>query len=154
MATMISEVYDALLEAGASEEKARKAAEAVAAYDQRFAAVETRMVELGGVYSARAVDGGHQHCAHARGPLEAPQALTHIVSDSCGYSVVHRVGWGLYACASGSPRRPEKAGQERTAGAHQKSLRVDFLRWHSAKPLQGRAGSPGGAAGQGENTGV
>ena len=48
MAIMISEVYDALLEAGASEEKARKAAEAVAAYDQRFAALETRMVELGG----------------------------------------------------------------------------------------------------------
>ena len=45
MATMISEVYDALLEAGASEEKARKAAEAVAAYDQRFAALETRVVE-------------------------------------------------------------------------------------------------------------
>ncbi len=48
MATMISEVYDALLEAGASEEKARKAAEAVAAYDQRFATLEMRMVELGG----------------------------------------------------------------------------------------------------------
>ena len=48
MATMISEVYDALLEAGASEEKARKAAEAVAAYDQRFAVLETRIVELGG----------------------------------------------------------------------------------------------------------
>ena len=48
MATMISEVYNALLEAGASKEKARKAAEAVAAYDQRFAVLETRMVELGG----------------------------------------------------------------------------------------------------------
>jgi hypothetical protein len=48
MATMISEVYDALLEAGASEEKARKAAEAVAAYDQRFATLETRMVEMVG----------------------------------------------------------------------------------------------------------
>ena len=48
MPTMISEVYDALLEAGASEEKARKAAEAVAAYDQRFAALETRLVQLDG----------------------------------------------------------------------------------------------------------
>ena len=48
MPTMLSEVYDALLEAGASEAKARKAAEAVAAYDQRFAVLETRMVELGG----------------------------------------------------------------------------------------------------------
>lgn len=48
MPTMISEVYDALVEAGASEEKARKAAEAVAAYDQRFAGIETRLVELSG----------------------------------------------------------------------------------------------------------
>ena len=48
MPTMISEVYDALLEAGASEDKARKAAEAVAAYDQRFAGIETRLVELSG----------------------------------------------------------------------------------------------------------
>ena len=48
MPTMISEVYDALLEAGASEEKARKAAEAVAAYDQRFATLETRLVQLDG----------------------------------------------------------------------------------------------------------
>lgn len=41
MTTMISAVYDALLEAGASAEKARKAAEAVAAYDQRCAPLET-----------------------------------------------------------------------------------------------------------------
>jgi hypothetical protein len=48
MATMISEVYDALLEAGASEEKARKAAEAIAAYDQRFVSLETRLITLDG----------------------------------------------------------------------------------------------------------
>jgi hypothetical protein len=36
MPTMLSEVYDALKEAGASEEKARKAAEAIAAYENRF----------------------------------------------------------------------------------------------------------------------
>jgi hypothetical protein len=40
MSTMISEVYDALKEAGASEEKARKAAEAIAAYDSRIAKIE------------------------------------------------------------------------------------------------------------------
>jgi hypothetical protein len=40
MSTMISEVYDALKEAGASEEKARKAAEAVASYVNRFARIE------------------------------------------------------------------------------------------------------------------
>jgi hypothetical protein len=41
MATMISEVYDALKEAGASEEKARKAAEAIASYENRFARIES-----------------------------------------------------------------------------------------------------------------
>jgi hypothetical protein len=37
---MISEVYDALKDAGASEEKARKAAEAIAAYENRFNRIE------------------------------------------------------------------------------------------------------------------
>jgi hypothetical protein len=36
MATMISEVYDAFIASGAPEEKARKAAEAIAAYESRF----------------------------------------------------------------------------------------------------------------------
>jgi hypothetical protein len=36
MATMISEVYDAFIASGAPEDKARKAAEAMAAYDGRF----------------------------------------------------------------------------------------------------------------------
>jgi hypothetical protein len=40
MSTMISEVYDALKEAGASEEKVRKAAEALARYENRFARIE------------------------------------------------------------------------------------------------------------------
>jgi len=46
MDTMISEVYDALKEAGASEEKARKAAEAVASYKNRFARIETDLALL------------------------------------------------------------------------------------------------------------
>jgi hypothetical protein len=40
MATMISEVYDAFLASGAPEEKARKAAEAIAAYENRFNKIE------------------------------------------------------------------------------------------------------------------
>jgi hypothetical protein len=40
MTTMVAEVYDALLAAGAPEEKARKAAEAIAAYENRFARIE------------------------------------------------------------------------------------------------------------------
>ena len=49
MATMISEVYDALKEAGASEEKARKAAEAIANYENRFARIETDLSVLKGM---------------------------------------------------------------------------------------------------------
>ncbi len=40
MSTMISEVYDALLAAGAPEDKARKAAETLASYDDRFTKIE------------------------------------------------------------------------------------------------------------------
>ena len=48
MPLMSSELLDALLDAGASEEKARKAAEAVAAYENRFAALDVRMLALEG----------------------------------------------------------------------------------------------------------
>ena len=40
MAMMISEVYDAFLASGTPEDKARKAAEAMAAYDGRFNGIE------------------------------------------------------------------------------------------------------------------
>lgn len=43
MATMISEVYDALKDAGAHEEKARAAAEAIASYENRFSSIETNL---------------------------------------------------------------------------------------------------------------
>ena len=43
MPIMSSELYDALIEAGASEDKARKAAEAVAAYENRFALLERKL---------------------------------------------------------------------------------------------------------------
>ena len=43
MALMLSSLYDALLEAGASEEKARKAAEEAASYEARLQAVERKL---------------------------------------------------------------------------------------------------------------
>jgi hypothetical protein len=46
MATMISEVYDALKDAGASEEKARKAAEALAGYEDKFVRIEARFARV------------------------------------------------------------------------------------------------------------
>jgi hypothetical protein len=46
MSTMIAEVYEALKEAGASEEKAKAAAVAVASYDTRFNRVEVDLLLL------------------------------------------------------------------------------------------------------------
>lgn len=48
MSTMISEVYDALIEAGASEGKARLAAEAVVQYDERFNRLDVRSEQSAG----------------------------------------------------------------------------------------------------------
>lgn len=48
MATMISEVYDALKDAGASEEKARKAAEVLASYESQFAAIRNDLTTIKG----------------------------------------------------------------------------------------------------------
>jgi hypothetical protein len=48
MPMLSAEVYDALTEAGASQEKARKAAEAVAGYESRFSAFEGRLTRIDG----------------------------------------------------------------------------------------------------------
>jgi hypothetical protein len=46
MPLMSSELFDALIEAGASDEKARKAAEAVAAFENRFADIRTDLAGI------------------------------------------------------------------------------------------------------------
>jgi hypothetical protein len=46
MATMISELYDALKSAGAPDDQAGKAAEVVAGYDNRFARIESDLTLL------------------------------------------------------------------------------------------------------------
>lgn len=46
MSTMIFEVYDALKDAGATEEKAKKAAESLANYENRFNKVESELNPL------------------------------------------------------------------------------------------------------------
>lgn len=48
MPTMISEVYDAFIASGAPEEKARRAAEALAAHDTRFGKIESELVAIRG----------------------------------------------------------------------------------------------------------
>ncbi len=48
MATMISEVYDALIDAGASEGKARAAAETLASYESRFTSLEMGLERIRG----------------------------------------------------------------------------------------------------------
>lgn len=61
MTTMIAEVYDALMEAGASEEKARKAASAMTGYDDRFARIESSLRlmqwQIGAVWAVMVVVG-------------------------------------------------------------------------------------------------
>lgn len=46
MTTMIAEVYDAFKDAGASEAKARAAAEAMAQHDRRFGKIEADLLVL------------------------------------------------------------------------------------------------------------
>jgi phage shock protein A len=48
MTTMIAEVHDALMAAGSPEDKARKAAEAIAAYENRFTAIDQRFAKIEG----------------------------------------------------------------------------------------------------------
>ena len=48
MTTMIAEVYDALLAAGSPEDKARKAAEAIAGYENRFSAMDQQFANIKG----------------------------------------------------------------------------------------------------------
>jgi len=49
MSIMITELYDALKEAGASEASARKAAETMANYENRFARVDADLAVLKGM---------------------------------------------------------------------------------------------------------
>ena len=53
MTTMIPEIYDALLAAGSPEDKARKAAEAVAGYDNRFTTIDQRLAKIEGDFNQR-----------------------------------------------------------------------------------------------------
>lgn len=48
MSIMLAEIYDALKEAKVSDATARKAAEAVAAYESRFGGIETKLAEMSG----------------------------------------------------------------------------------------------------------
>ena len=48
MTTMISEVYEAFKEANVSDATARKASEAIAAYDARFAKLDLKIEKLDG----------------------------------------------------------------------------------------------------------
>jgi hypothetical protein len=46
MPLLLSEVYDALIEAGASEDKARSAAAAIAGYENRLISIEAKVDRL------------------------------------------------------------------------------------------------------------
>jgi hypothetical protein len=49
MELMIAEVYDALKDAGVSDEKARAAARAIASYESRFADMRNEFTEIRGM---------------------------------------------------------------------------------------------------------
>ncbi len=51
MSTMVAEVYDALRDAGASEEKARKAAEVMASFDTQHQDIRHEFAVLRGEFS-------------------------------------------------------------------------------------------------------
>jgi hypothetical protein len=53
MTTVIAEVCDALLSAGSPEDKARKAAEAVAEYENQFSTIDQRLVRIEGELNQR-----------------------------------------------------------------------------------------------------
>jgi hypothetical protein len=53
MTTMIAEIYDALLAAGSPEDKARKAAEAIAGYENRFTTIDQRLARMEGDFNQR-----------------------------------------------------------------------------------------------------
>ena len=46
MAVMLAKTYEALKEAGASDEKAREAAEEIAAFENRLASIENRLIRI------------------------------------------------------------------------------------------------------------
>ena len=48
MSVMVTELYDALIDAGASEEKARTAARAMADYNSRFDQLDQKLIEIHG----------------------------------------------------------------------------------------------------------
>jgi|GEM_PF-1053641 hypothetical protein len=58
MSVMVTEVYDALIEAGASKESSKKAAEAVSMQDSRLTRIEFLVI---GLYLA-----GVSRCCHFR----------------------------------------------------------------------------------------
>ena len=59
MTTMIAEVYDALVAAGSPEAKARSAAEAIAAYENRFTGIEQRLTRIEGEINVLVVGMRH-----------------------------------------------------------------------------------------------
>jgi hypothetical protein len=73
MTTMIAEVYDALMAAGSPEDKARKAAEAVAGYENRFSAVDHGLAKMEGEFNQRfaKMEGEfHQRFAKIEGEIK------------------------------------------------------------------------------------
>ena len=84
MTTMIAEVYDALVAAGSPEDKARKAAEAIAGYDNQFVAIENRLIKMEGDISQRFAEV-YQRFAKVEGDIR-------LLSWMIGFNLAGTVG--------------------------------------------------------------
>ena len=89
MALMSAELYDALLEAGTSEAKARRAAEAVASHDQRFASLEGKIETV----QAHLEGKIETVQAHLEGKIETVQAHLDGKIDTLRAQLTGEMAW-------------------------------------------------------------
>ncbi len=64
MAIMLSKTYDALVSAGASEDKAREAAEELADYENRLASIDNRLAGVEGKLTVMIWADRYQCCGY------------------------------------------------------------------------------------------
>lgn len=100
MALMIRELYEALLSAGASEEQAGRAAEAVAVYDERFSRLENRMTALEG---RMGVLEGRVQAVEGRVTMLTWVVGLHVALTLAGFGVVLNLLWQVLERLPRSP---------------------------------------------------
>ena len=98
MAIMLSKTYDALISAGAPEDKAREAAEELADYESRLASIDNRLAAVEGKLTVDDMGDRHQCGGHDRdiGRAAAPRLkLRDRRRDQSGDVAVYDLRQGL-----------------------------------------------------------